>query len=58
MSAFFIEFLADGLMFSFGIMLVEIVEYFGEGRAVTGAILSVLLATKHLIGNLLFLYLS
>lgn len=52
MSAFFIAFITDGLIFSFGIMLVEIVYYFGTGRAVTGAMLSVMSAIKHVIGNM------
>ncbi|KAL4217178.1 hypothetical protein ACF0H5_023632 [Mactra antiquata] len=51
-SAFCLTFITDGLVFAFGIMLVEIVEQFEEGRASTGVIVSVASGTMHLIGPL------
>lgn len=50
-SAFFIGFITDGLVFSFGILLVELLDQFHKGRATTVAIASVMTGVMHLVGN-------
>ncbi|XP_060587816.1 monocarboxylate transporter 13-like [Ruditapes philippinarum] len=50
MSAFFIGFITDGLVFSVGILLVELLEQFQQGRAATVAIASIMTGVMHLVG--------
>ncbi|XP_045178828.2 monocarboxylate transporter 12-like [Mercenaria mercenaria] len=49
-SAFFIGFITDGLVFSVGILLVELLEHFQQGRAATVAIASIMTGVMHLVG--------
>ncbi|KAL4221435.1 solute carrier 16 [Mactra antiquata] len=43
-SGFCVSFIVDGVNFSYGILLVAIIEDFNQGRALTGAIVSITMA--------------
>ncbi|KAL4221154.1 hypothetical protein ACF0H5_019413 [Mactra antiquata] len=48
-SGFCVVFIVDGIHFSFGTLLVEIVEDFDQGRALTGAIVSISIAFTYIL---------
>ncbi|KAL4217177.1 hypothetical protein ACF0H5_023631 [Mactra antiquata] len=51
-SGFLVGAITDGVIFSFGIMLVEIVEQFNQGRASTGVVISIVTGMMHMAGPL------
>nr|XP_022325657.1 monocarboxylate transporter 9-like isoform X2 [Crassostrea virginica] len=50
LGSFVINFILDGTMFSFGVMLLTLLEYFGESKAKTSWIGSVLLGLSMILG--------
>ena len=50
-SAFIVGVILDGISFSFGILFVQLLEYFGESRSLTSWIISVLNGTYLGIGK-------
>ncbi|KAL4217180.1 hypothetical protein ACF0H5_023633 [Mactra antiquata] len=52
LSAFFVFLIVDGLIFSFGILLVEIVEQFQTERAPAGVVISIQFGILNFIGPL------
>lgn len=50
LGSFVINFILDGTMFSFGVMLITLLEYFGESKAKTSWIGSVLLGLSMILG--------
>ena len=55
-SAFFIGFLTDGLVLSFGVLLLEFLEEFQDERATTTIIGSLAAGTMYLVGIAVYLY--
>lgn len=53
-ATFFVNFIADGLVYSFGILLVELLETFKQERASTVVIGSILFGFMYIIGMKLF----
>lgn len=51
LGSFVINFILDGTMFSFGVMLLTLLEYFGESKAKTSWIGSVLLGLSMILGK-------
>lgn len=49
-AAFFIGFVVDGLQFSFGLLLVELLDQFQRGRAETAVTASITTGVMHLVG--------
>ena len=56
LGSFVINFILDGTMFSFGVMLLTLLEYFGESKAKTSWIGSVLLGLSMILGKLMNCY--
>jgi hypothetical protein len=54
--SFLINFILDGTMFSFGLLLIELLDYFGEGKSKTAWIGSSLLGMSMFMGELLFFF--
>lgn len=52
LGSFVINFILDGTMFSFGVMLMSLLEYFDESKAKTSWIGSVLLGLSMILGKL------
>jgi hypothetical protein len=52
MATFFISLIVDGLFYSFGILFVELLEYFQQERSSTVAIGSIMFGFMYLIGNI------
>jgi len=50
-AVFLINFVTTGVEFTFGILLVELLEEFGQGRASTAFVGAILSGVMHLVGN-------
>lgn len=50
--SFLINFILDGTMFSFGVLLIELLDYFGESKAKTAWIGSSLLGMSMFMGKI------
>ena len=49
--AFLVNFILDGTMFSFGVLLLDLLEYFGQGKAKTSWVGSALLGMSMFMGK-------
>lgn len=49
--SFLLNFILDGTMFSFGVLLLELLDYFGQGKAKTSWIGSSLLGMSMFLGK-------
>lgn len=56
--SFLINFVLDGTMFSFGVLLIELLDYFGEGKAKTAWVGSSLLGMSMLMGPIVSMLLE
>ncbi|XP_045207947.1 monocarboxylate transporter 14-like isoform X2 [Mercenaria mercenaria] len=56
--SFLINFILDGTMFSFGVLLIELLDYFGEGKAKTAWIGSSLLGMSMFMGPIVSMLLE
>lgn len=54
--SFLVNFILDGTMFSFGVLLLELLNYFNEGKAKTSWIGSSLLGMSMFMGKLTLIY--
>jgi len=52
--SFMVNFILDGVMFSFGVMLLELLESFGETKSKTSMVGSALLGMSMMMGNIEF----
>ena len=49
--AFLVNFILDGTMFSFGVLLLDLLEFFGQGKAKTAWVGSALLGMSMFMGE-------
>ena len=55
-SAFIVGAIVDGISYSFGILFVELLDYYGESRSLTSLIISVMSGTYGFIGKMTSFY--
>ena len=53
LGAFLVNFILDGTMFSFGVLLLDLLEFFGQGKAKTAWVGSALLGMSMFMGEYL-----
>ena len=51
LGAFLVNFILDGTMFSFGVLLLDLLDYFGQGKAKTAWVGSALLGMSMFMGK-------
>lgn len=58
LGAFLINFILDGTMFSFGVLLLDLLDYFGQGKAKTAWVGSALLGMSMFMGPVVSIFLE